>query len=504
MDSKAVLMAGFHLIFQRGFTNMSNIAYRDDENMNHDLNSNSSGDGVFIYNALFEKIREEYGETVYQNWFQHIKFKDMISQTLTLVAPSSFVREWIISNYFTKIYKILEDFGSFISRINIIVEGGNSAAQENLNHNTINNNSYYNPEVSFNKDFSDISSTLNSKFGFESFVVGSSNKMAFAAAEMMADFFKENESNSDNNILFIHGSVGMGKTHLLQSISSSVTRLYPEKKAGYLSAEKFMHKYMIAVKRNDLIGFKENFRSLDILLFDDLQFICDKHSTQKEFANTINALIESNKRIVIACDRSPYQLELDPRTKSRITGGIIAEINPADFDFRVRVLKNRLENMQLDIDEEIVNFLADNITSNIRELEGALNKIVTYCTLNDIKMTLDLCKSILKDCLKAHEQDISILKIVQSVADSNGVTKSEILSKSRLSKLVYLRQMIAYLSKKLTKFSLQEIGKHLGGKDHATIIYCIRQFEQKLERNPMIAEDLSTITRIVKDHIGSA
>lgn len=462
------------------------------------LDKDRVNEGMFVYNALLEKIKEEYGNTVFTNWFAHMAFKSLSDQTLTIIAPSKFVREWVILNYFTKIYKILELFNGLVKRIDIIVETSPSSIELPI----LSNSQVNKIEAVTEIDKNDFSFSFDTRFSFENFAVGFSNKMAFSAAQNMAGFNHNWHSSAINcNTLFVHGAVGMGKTHLLYAIANSISKAYPEKSICYLSAEKFMHRYMMAVRKNELINFKENLRSLDILLFDDLQFICDKSSTQKEFANTINALIESNKKIVIACDRSPYNLDLDPRTKSRVASGVIAEIQAADFDLRLNILKQKSDLMQITIEDEILSYLATSISSNIRELEGSLNKLVTYCSLNEMPITLETCKNTLKDCIKAHEQDVSVAKIIQAVADLNGVTKVEILSKSRLAKLVYLRQMVAYLAKEITKSSLQEIGKQLGGKDHATIIYYIRQFEQKIERRPAIKDELGNIKKLVKEHI---
>ena len=461
-------------------------------------NKKQLDDGLFVYRALFEKIKEEYGDTVFFNWFSHISFKSFVDHNLTLIAPSKFIREWIISNYFTKIYKILELFNGLVKRIDIIVE---HSEHNNVLQNPLKDKEKANSVIKLKN--TDFTSLFDSRFSFDNFIVGASNKMAFVAAQNIAGLNHNLHGAAINcDILFIHGAVGMGKTHLLYSIANSMINLMPNKTVGYLSAEKFMHRYMIAVRKNDLINFKENLRSLDILLFDDLQFICDKSSTQKEFANTINALIESNKKIVIACDRSPYNLDLDVRTKSRMANGVIAEIQPADFDLRLEILKRKADFIQVKIEDEILSYLATHVSSSIRELEGSLNKLVTYCSLNEMSITLEVCKNTLKDCIKSHEQDISVAKIIQIVADSNDVIKNDILSKSRLAKLVYLRQMIAYLAKDITKSSLQEIGKSLGGKDHATVIYYIRQFEQKIERRPQIVNELEQIKRLVKKNLG--
>ncbi len=459
------------------------------------LCNNELRDTDLVFNKIMIFIRQEFGDSAFSNLFLGVSVKSFVDGTMVLNAPSKFIRDWIIANYLTKINEIAVQNFKELRRVEIVFQ----AIEKNDKTEELQGN-----KLRYKSNEDSISmrpgASFNERFTFDNFVVGNNNKMAYIAAQNIAGIASVlNHETFVCHTLFIHGAVGMGKTHLLQAIASHIRKASPQKAVSYLSAERFMYLYMMAVKKNELINFKESLRSLDILLFDDLQFICDKNSTQREFANTVNALIESDKKIVVACDRSPYNLDLDHRTKSRISSGVVADIGGADFELRMKILNKKLSSDAY-INEDILKYLATNITSNVRELEGSLNRLLTYCNLNEMPVTLEICKSTLKDCIKAHEQELSIEKIIQITADSNGVTKSEILSKSRLAKLVYLRQMIAYIAKDITSYSLQEIGKQLGGKDHATIIYYIKQFQYKIKRKPSLIDEVNNVIEIVKNN----
>lgn len=446
------------------------------------------------HNATWESFlriaKTEFGPTIFNNWLSGLQFCSLEGGIFVIAAPSKFVREWIIANYFSKIKTVMEQIDKNIQRVDIILEtvgaSKNSATslQRIASHKLTTD-----PELADHGNCA-ISSHLNPHYTFDNFIVGASNKVAYAAAKHIADHLSPLAARG---VLYIHGNVGMGKTHLLHAITQQMIQSSQNIKISYMSAEQFMHQYVMAVRSNEVLTFREKLRSLDMLLVDDLQFICDKSSTQKEFANTLNALMEGGKRVVISCDRSPYLLEIDARTKSRLAGCSVVEIEPADFDLRLQVLTSKAKNLKTKIESNILEFIAGNISSSIREAEGALNRIITHCSLNDAVITVEVSKNILKDCLKAHESDVPMDKIISTVAQSHGITKADILSPSRLSKLVYARQMIASLAKSLTKCSLQEIGKYLGNKDHATIIYYIRQFKLKIERNPKINDEVNRI-----------
>ena len=291
----------------------------------------------------------------------------------------------------------------------------------------------------------------------------------------------------------------MGKTHLLQSITAHVQAEHPNRNVIYLSAEKFMQLYIRAVRDNDILSFKEELRSARLLLIDDLQFICGKSSSEQELIGTISALTESNKQVVIACNSSPYDLNLDTRTKSRLTGGLVVNITQADYSLRLKILQSRATRLDILVPGEILQFVADNITSNIRELEGAFNKLVSYCSITEQPMSFEATKEILQDNIAAHTRQININQILEHVASFYSVKVADIQSKKRNAHFVLPRQIAAYIAKQLTTLSLQEIGLQLGNKDHATVIYSIKKVEEKITYDPVFANVISKIMSPLKN-----
>lgn len=335
--------------------------------------------------------------------------------------------------------------------------------------------------------------TLDPTLVFENFVVAESNKIAHS----MAMAFANNKQTS--NLLYIQGNVGIGKTHLVQSIAAHVRSSQPERRAVYLSAEKFMQFYIRAVRDNDIISFKEKLRSADILLIDDLQFICGKSSSEQELIGTISALTESNKQVVIACNSSPYDLNLDTRTRSRLAGGLVVTIAQADHSLRLKILQSRATRLNMLVPDEILQFVAESIISNIRELEGAFNKLVSYCSITEQPISLEATKEILQDNIAAHSKQVGINQILEHVANFYKVKVADIQSKKRNAHFVLPRQIAAYIAKQLTTLSLQEIGLQLGNKDHATVIYSIKKVEEKITYDPGLANVMSKIMSSLKN-----
>lgn len=423
-----------------------------------------------VWTAILDKIRNHMGLAVFNTWFANLSFKEIKDDTITITAPSRFIREWILTNYYSKLKEFASAETPCIKRIDLRVKTIRSPHKEAA----INEQAQIEIQPT-------LTYSLDRRFIFENFVVGESNRFAYAAARAVA------EEGIDNNlikgVLYIHGSVGMGKTHLLQSIAQHLNLHKAEQKVMYISAEKFMHQYIKAVKTNDTYSFKESLRELDILLFDDIQFICGKSGTQQEFANTLNAMMESGKIVVTASDRSPYDLGLDQRTTSRLTGGLVTEIKKPNLELYSEILKFKATQFGVDVPVEVLSFIAKTISSSIRESEAALNKIIASASLLHHPIDLSLTKEVLKDCVLAHEASIPIERIIEVVSNYYGITQAELLSKTRTPKVVYPRQMAAFLAKQVTDKSLQEIGYKMGKRDHATIIYSVKKLEERMAKN---------------------
>jgi len=440
--------------------------------------------GEEAWNTALEQLHTEFGDATFRSWFVHLTYQEFREGVLTLTAPSAFIKDWIATNYIKAINKYALISNPLVKKVDLRVKANRSNSLKCIT----NDNSEKSSPIDINCDI--FASKLDPKLTFENFVTDSSNKMAFAAAKAISN---NKGLPTDTNILYIHSPVGMGKTHLLQSIASEIRANSKKLKVAYLSAEKFTHLYVKAVRSNEVINFKEKLRGADVLLIDDLQFICGKNSTQQEFINIFNALTESNRKVVVTSDSSPYQLNLDPRSKSRLTGALVAEIKHADFDFRMKILKSKAKLLNANVPNEVLELISQNITSSVREVEGALNKVITHSSLVDEAITLESTQDILKENLKAHEKDLSIDQIIEMVAKFYEVSISDILSKSRAAKFVTPRQICAFLAKQLTTKSLQEIGHKLGGRDHATVIYSIKKLEDRTSANKNIANDIAKI-----------
>lgn len=441
-----------------------------------------TGEGA--WGEALEHLRQEFGDATFKSWFSHLTYQEFKDGVLTITAPSKFIREWMITNYMKSINKFVLLSNPQVRKVDLRVKPNrakipcitNDNADENLG--------------SIDENCDIFASKLDPRFTFNNFVSDASNKLAYAAAKAIAEGKK---LPTDSNILYIHSSVGMGKTHLIQSIASYIRENYKRKKVAYLSAEKFTHLYVKAIRSNDVVTFKEKLRSADVLLLDDLQFICGKNSTQQEFINIFNALTESNRKVVVTCDVSPYSLNLDARSKSRLTGALVAEVKHADYDLRVEVLKSKAKVLGVAVPERVIELIAKNITSSLREVEGALNKVITHASLVEAEITVESVQEILRDNLQAHEQKLSVEQIIEVVSRFYDVKISDIISKSRAAKFVTPRQVSAFLAKQLTTRSLQEIGHKLGGRDHATVIYSIKKLEDRTAADKAVANDIARI-----------
>ena len=291
--------------------------------------------------------------------------------------------------------------------------------------------------------------------------------------------------------------MGLGKTHLMHAIAWEFMKTFPERKVVYISAEKFMYQFIAAVRYRDTMAFKQQFRSVDLLMLDDFQFIANKESTQEEFFHTFNALIESQKQLVISADRSPTDLEgIQERIVSRLGWGLVADIHPTDYELRLGILQSKAEAVSdIEIPREVLDFLARKITSNVRELEGALNRVVAYGQLVGRTITLEVVREVLADLLRANDRKINIDEIQKAVADHYNLRLSEMLSERRARNIARPRQVAMYLAKQLTQRSLPEIGRKFNGRDHTTVIHAVRKIEDLRRSDSALDDDINHLLR---------
>lgn len=340
---------------------------------------------------------------------------------------------------------------------------------------------------------------LNPAFTFANFVVGKPNELAHAAARRVAETL-----DVTFNPLFLYGGVGLGKTHLMHAIAWDLQGRFPEAKILYLSAEQFMHRFVRALREQDTFNFKETFRSVDILMVDDVQFIAGKTSTQQEFFHTFNALVEMGKQIVISGDRAPVDMEdLDNRIASRLQCGLVVDIHPTDYELRLSVLQHKAELLatrysRVHLAEEVLPFLAQKISSNIRELEGALNRLFAFSDLVGRDITIDLTKECLTDVLKASDKKVTMDEILKKTCEYYKIRPVDLISQNRQRAIARPRQVAMYLCKKLTQRSLPEIGRKFGGRDHTTILYGVRKIEELMQTDNQIAEDAELLRRMLE------
>jgi chromosomal replication initiator protein len=337
----------------------------------------------------------------------------------------------------------------------------------------------------------DLGARLDPRFTFETFVVGKPNEFAVAAAERVASSGKP-----PFNPLFLYGGVGLGKTHLMHAIAHRVKQLDPNRRVVYLSAEKFMYQFVRALRSKDTMTFKELFRSVDLLMVDDVQFISGKDSTQEEFFHTFNTLVDRGRQIVISADRSPSDLSgLEERIRSRLGWGLVADIHPTTYELRLGILQAKAEQLKVEIPERVVEFLASRITSNVRELEGAMNRIVHQASLIQKTITIDMAQDVLRDLLRANDRRVTIEEIQKAVVEHYGIRMADMTSARRSRAVARPRQMAMYLAKQLTPRSLPEIGKKFGGRDHTTVMHAVRQIEKLTAEDRAIADDLDSLRR---------
>ena len=340
---------------------------------------------------------------------------------------------------------------------------------------------------------------LDLRFTFENFVVGKPNELAHAAARRVAEACASSVRIVPFNPLFLYGGVGLGKTHLMHAIAWHVHKHACTRKVIYLSAEKFMHQFIRALRYKSTMDFKEEFRSVDLLMIDDVQFISGKDSTQEEFFHTFNALVDQNRQIVISADKSPSDLErMEERMRSRLGWGLVADLHPTTYELRLGILQSKAEQANMRIPRRVMELLAHKITSNVRELEGALNRIVANMQLVGRDITLESAQEELHDLLRSRERRVTIDEIQRRVAEHFNVRFAEMTSSRRARIVARPRQVAMYLSKQLTSRSLPEIGRKFGGRDHTTVMHAVRRIEELKDTDPVLAEDVELLCRMLQ------
>ncbi len=466
--------------------------------MYQDLNQNqaSSVDLKDQWSVVLKKLNAEYGNEIFNSWIKNISIRNLDEDVLYFTVPTRFIRDWITSHYLDKIIYFLNQENAQIKRVKINIDNSLTANMLNIDQD---------PGDKKQKNINSISSNyvddwpLDERFKFDKFVVGPSNELALASAKR----FCSNDIN-DFNPLYIYGGVGLGKTHLLHAIGWKLKEENSSNSVLYLSAERFMFQFIKSLRQKDTMSFKQKFRSVDVLILDDIQFMIGKVSTQEEFFHTFNSLLDMNKKVIISGDRSPSELgSFNERMKSRLSGGLVVDIMPADFNLRFLIIKNKYEELfarnknSLSLDEEVLSFLAKTVTSNVRELEGALNKVYTFSNILGKKIDVELTKSVLRDLLRSNDRRITIDEIQKKVSSYYNIKVDDLISSRRIRTFARPRQIAMYLSKKLTTRSLPEIGRKFGGRDHTTVIHAVKKIDELKEHDSKFDEDVNLITQMI-------
>ncbi len=424
---------------------------------------------VSLWDKVIIQLKEELNNHNFNTWINPIQFESIEGNIINLLVPNKFFSDWIKDNYKSRIEEIINKIST--KKISVNIKISNIKVKNEIK------NIYIEEEVEEKKVITN--NTLNSKYTFESFVSGPSNQFAHAAAMAVA-----NNPATTYNPLFIYGGVGLGKTHIINAIGNYIHNKNNSIKIAYYSSEKFMNELINSLRYAKMEDFRNKFRSMDVLLIDDIQFIAGKERTQEEFFHTFNALYESHKQIIVTSDKFPKEIPgLEERLRSRFEWGLIADIQAPDVETKLAILKMKADQNGLNIPEDVAFFLASSITSNVRELEGYLVRIGAYASLTSTPIDMDMAKNILKDILIEQNREISIESIQKIVANHFNIKTAELKSSKRLKTLVLPRQVAMYISRKMTSSSFPEIGNRFGGKDHSTIIHAIKKIEQKMEED---------------------
>jgi len=458
------------------------------------------------WDRVVAHLRQEIGDIAYRSWLAPINLLRIDGGEAVIAAPARLYRDWVASHYADRILALWRTENRLIKRISVVVApppcdlpAMPAVAAEVVEL------SRPIPAVAEAAPGADAGderpqpSGLDLRFTFENFVVGKPNELAHAAARRIAEACSSAVRTVPFNPLFLYGGVGLGKTHLMHAIAWHVYNHACGRKVIYLSAEKFMHQFIRALRFKSTMDFKEEFRSVDLLMIDDVQFISGKESTQEEFFHTFNALVDQNRQIVISADKSPSDLEgLEERMRSRLGWGLVADLHPTTYELRLGILQSKAEQVNLPIPRKVMEFLAHKITSNVRELEGALNRIIANMQLVGREITLETAQEELHDLLRLRERRLTIDEIQRRVAEHFNIRFAEMTSARRARAYARPRQVAMYLAKQLTSRSLPEIGRKFGGRDHTTVMHAVRRIEELKDTDPALAEDVELLRRMLQ------
>jgi len=453
------------------------------------------------------RLRAELGEAAFKTWLRPLSLDGVAGSEVIMRVPSGNMREWVMSRCGARLRDLWLGENDRITGISIQVGAPRQAparrtlaaerAQTASTSLQASDAGAVNgpATVTHIEEVGAFQGNLDPRFTFDDFVVGKSNEFAHAAARRVAE-----AEQVTFNPLFIWGGVGLGKTHLMHAIAWHIRKTRPERRVLYMSAEKFMYKFIRALRFKTTVDFKEQFRAVDLLLIDDIQFIAGKESTQEEFFHTFNALVDQNRQVVISGDRSPSDLDgMEERLRSRLGWGLVADIHPTDYELRLGILQAKTAQFpDVEMPQKVMEFLAHKITSNVRELEGAFNRIVAHAQLVDREITMENAQDMLRDLLRAQDRRVTIEEIQKKVAEHFNIRMADMVSSRKQRAIARPRQIAMFLSKRLTSRSLPEIGRKFGGRDHTTVMHAVRKVEELAAQDRAFAEDVELLERMLE------
>ena len=446
-----------------------------------------------LWQTALGEIELNISRANFITWFKNTEINSKDGGIVTINTPNGFTKEWLENKYYKLILKALRNISQDVKEIKFSI--GNKPVQKEeipirskteIQTSSITNEDQLNfEEFNINKE-----TNLNPKYTFDTFIVGSFNELAQAAGRAVV-----NNLGSLYNPLFIYGGVGLGKTHLMQAIGNEINKNHPNKKVKYLSSEKYTSELVDAISKKGMKSFKEKYHDIDTLIIDDIQFIAGKEKTQEEFFHTFNSLYQKNKQIIISSDRPPKSIStLEERLRSRFEGGMIADIQPPDLETRLAILKSKIEEKKLNVPDDILNYISTNISSNVRELEGALNRIVAIAQINNTPPTLKKAQEILTNISSStNKKSTNFKNIIKTVAEFYDVKTEDIMNRCRRKEIAYPRQIAMYLIRKELNNSYPYIGEKIGGRDHTTAMYACEKIGNKIKEDNSLQEEVSLI-----------
>ena len=439
------------------------------------------------------------GKNNYTTWIEPLEFAEIAEEVATFHVPTNFIGNYVAQNFGDLILHQLSSTGVRVQRLEFKVASQAPVQPAQATQQAAPSEAAASSAAPAGKDNSLPGAPLDPRFTFDSFVVGKPNELANAAARRVAE-----GGPVTFNPLFLYGGVGLGKTHLMHAIAWDLQARRPDLNVLYLSAEQFMYRFVQALRDRRMMDFKELFRSVDVLMVDDVQFIAGKDSTQEEFFHTFNALVDQNKQIIISADRAPGEIkDLEERIKSRLQCGLVVDLHPTDYELRLGILQSKVEQYRdqypgLQLADGVLEFLAHRISTNVRVLEGALTRLFAFASLVGREITMELTQDCLSDVLRASERKISVEEIQRKVAEHYNIRLSDMIGPKRVRTFARPRQIAMYLCKQLTSRSLPEIGRRFGGRDHTTVMHGVRRIEELRVQDGQIAEDIELLRRALE------